>query len=135
MSRDNYVEQVGGTHYQAEEEHWDLMEEFDIAYLEATSTKYVTRWPKKGSALLDLQKAVSYLDKILAMGRNEVRRRVPWDRLTAFMDANGLGRRSRKVLILVLVNGNQDDLRQARSVLLSMAAHVKDDLSYEAIDA
>ena len=60
-----YVDQVGGAHYQIDsrKQHWDIMEAFDVSYLEATATKYLARWRKKGG-VEDLRKALTYLDKM-----------------------------------------------------------------------
>jgi len=130
------IEQVGGNHYDAPDDkaHWDLMEKHDIAYLEATASKYVWRWPKKGKPAEDLEKAVSYLDKLLT-GRNSCRRLVPWNDLQEFMDINDIrGRRTRKALILILINGDQDSLRQARNMLTSMASNVKAGMAIELVD-
>lgn len=85
-----YVEQVGGTHYNAAvqgEQHWDLMEEFDISYLEATASKYVIRFDRKGKPKEDLLKAKSYLERVIVEGRGP-RRFIPNDRLHRFLTAN-----------------------------------------------
>lgn len=58
------VQQVGGTHYRAMYQHWDWCDETGMPYLEACATKYLARWRDKGG-LLDLQKAMSYLQKAL----------------------------------------------------------------------
>lgn len=59
-----FVEQVGGNHYRAAIQHWDLMEACDVSYLEAVASKYIDRWRYKGTPLLDLHKAISYLRKM-----------------------------------------------------------------------
>ena len=85
-----YVEQVGGSHYNAPvqgEQHWDLIEEYDIAYLEATATKYIIRYDRKGKPKEDLLKAKSYLERIIVEGRGP-RRFIPSDRLHRFLTAN-----------------------------------------------
>lgn len=58
------VEQVGGTHYNAEYEHWDWVVDIGMTYLPATATKYLTRWRKK-NGLQDLMKAQTYLEKLV----------------------------------------------------------------------
>ena len=85
-----YVEQVGGTHYNAPvqgEQHWDLIEEFDISYLEGNATKYIIRYDLKGKPKEDLLKAKSYLLRAIAEGRGP-RRFIPNDRLHRFLTAN-----------------------------------------------
>ena len=56
------VEQVGGSHYKSEYQHWDWCIDLELGYLESAATKYVSRWPKKGG-IQDVEKAVSYLEK------------------------------------------------------------------------
>lgn len=62
-----YVAQVGGTHYQSEIQHWDLVVDNGIGYLEGCASKYVTRARKK-TGREDLLKAITYIDKIIAKG-------------------------------------------------------------------
>ena len=53
--------QVGGTYYQAcSIQHWDLITRYNINYLEANATKYLTR----NRSVEDLQKAEHYTEKI-----------------------------------------------------------------------
>lgn len=65
MQSRSHVEQVGGTHYQAPYQHWDLMDDHQVSYLESCASKYVMRWREKGG-IQDLQKSISYLKKRLA---------------------------------------------------------------------
>ena len=58
------AEQVGGSHYKSDYQHWDLVIKVSMGYLEGNSTKYVSRWRKKGG-MEDLRKARHYLDKLL----------------------------------------------------------------------
>lgn len=58
------VEQVGGTHYSAECQHWDWAAETQLGYLEGNATKYVSRWRKK-NGVEDLKKALSYVLKLV----------------------------------------------------------------------
>lgn len=61
------VEQVGGDHYgNSDYKHWDLMCEFHVFWPEANATKYLSRWREK-DGLKDLKKALSYVDKRLAI--------------------------------------------------------------------
>jgi hypothetical protein len=98
-----HIAQVGGTHYEAEDgiQHWDIMEKCDVAYLEATATKYLVRWDRKGSPLLDLGKARSYLQRLL-QDRNSVRRSVPTALLGRFCDGNTLDKEKRALLTMIL---------------------------------
>lgn len=62
-----HVEQVGGDHYQAGYQHWDWSAETGLGCLEYAATKYVTRWRKK-DGVQGLKKAITYLQKIKALG-------------------------------------------------------------------
>jgi hypothetical protein len=54
--------QVGGTHYQAEIQHWDFAAANQLDYFQGVITKYVARWRKKGG-VEDLFKSLHYLEK------------------------------------------------------------------------
>lgn len=54
--------QVGGSHYAAEYQHWDFVEDLKLPYLLAQITRYVTRWRKK-NGLEDVRKALHYVQK------------------------------------------------------------------------
>lgn len=57
------LRQHGGAHYMLKEyQHWDWVCDIDLHYLLACASKYASRWKQKGG-LLDLDKAVHYLDK------------------------------------------------------------------------
>lgn len=62
----SHVKQVGGDHYEAPYQHWDLVGDCHISYFEANATKYVGRWRKK-NGIQDLQKGISYLEKRIAL--------------------------------------------------------------------
>jgi hypothetical protein len=60
--------QPGGGHYKGREyQHWDWVTDIRLHYLPANASKYVTRWRDKGG-LLDLEKAIHYLDKAVERG-------------------------------------------------------------------
>ena len=52
------------SHYVSSYQHWDLVHNTGMNYLEGASTKYITRWRKK-NGIQDLEKALHYLDKII----------------------------------------------------------------------
>lgn len=66
----NYVSQEGGDHYQAEYQHWDWVHDIGMGYLPGNATKYVSRWQKK-NGLQDLKKAMTYIDKMIAIRKND----------------------------------------------------------------
>ena len=55
--------QVGGDHYQCSYQHWDLVDQHGIPFLEGTASKYLLRYRKK-NGLEDLQKSLDYITKI-----------------------------------------------------------------------
>lgn len=115
----SYPEQVGGDHYRASIQHWDLMEEHDVAYLEATASKYVTRWQKKGGSE-DLRKSATYLERALVEER-DARRLVPEEKLEAFFEENGLGGWERAIIRLIHRDGTQVALMSAAILLRDKA--------------
>lgn len=110
----SYVKQVGGDHYETGEEdkqHWDFMERYDIAYLEATATKYMGRAHKKGTMKLDVGKGISYLEKVLTV-RSEVRRTMPLDAAQEYVTLNAIPEPMADWTVDVLAGGGNTDLRR-----------------------
>lgn len=58
--------QVAGDHYKSKIQHWDYVLANDLDYFQAQITKYVTRWKKK-NGLVDLQKALHFLEKYIEL--------------------------------------------------------------------
>lgn len=56
--------QVGGSHYQATTQHWDIVIEHELNYFEAQILRYVMRCRKK-AGLQDLQKAEHFIQKYM----------------------------------------------------------------------
>lgn len=120
-----HVAQVGGTHYEggrSGNQHWDLMEAWDVGYLEAQATRYIIRWDKKGKPVEDLQKAVSYLQKLL-LNRDEVRRRVPLQALFEFAKDNDLDSWKFQMLWTILGVGLKKNLEDAMANLIKVAEY------------
>ena len=67
--------QIGGTHYRANFQHWDLMAANNVRYLEANSLKYLSRFRGKNGAQ-DLKKALHYIDKVIELSRDTESRRL-----------------------------------------------------------
>lgn len=82
--------QVGGDHYKAAVQHWDLMVKYDIEYLLGNASKYLVRWKKKGG-IEDLKKALSYLDRWLEEKGRRVVCFVPLPELEEWMNSIDLG--------------------------------------------
>ena len=71
--------QVGGSHYQSEYQHWDFVRlGLHGRYLEGCATKYVSRWRDKGGAQ-DLEKALHYVEKIMALANETLYRGPSFD--------------------------------------------------------
>lgn len=110
---DTYVGQVGGKHYQAELQHWDLMEKYDVDYLTATATKYLTRWRKRGTERLDLGKSASYLEKAVKCRPGQgARRLVPQHELDAFYKANAIHWMDAELMTKLLASGSHADFEE-----------------------
>lgn len=54
--------QVGGEHYKAKVQHWDICLLYDIPYIIGCATKYLVRYPAK-NGMEDVAKAYHYLEK------------------------------------------------------------------------
>lgn len=124
------TQQVGGSHYAAELQHWDVMEDFDIEYLLATASKYIMRWRKKGG-LQDLKKSMSYIDRKLE--ENDIVRRVVSEgvlnRLADQYDLQGEERQ-----ILFLLHSSNNDINLAKRVLTRLIDEVENAPSYDVND-
>lgn len=109
MTEGTFVEQVGGEHYQASMQHWDLIEAHDIDYLTATATKYLARWRRKGTPALDLGKAASYIEKALKCrpGAGALRL-VPPFVFSQFVSANDCHHTDAALMKGLLVLGTRD---------------------------
>jgi hypothetical protein len=116
-----HVAQVGGSHYEAPDgtQHWDVMEAHDVDYLAANATKYICRFDRKGTARQDLEKAKSYLQRMLQAQRG-TRRLVPFTTLQRFYTANALGAGKRRLLNLILEDGSEVSILSAVATLAFM---------------
>lgn len=59
--------QVGGNHYAAEFQHWDLVPALNLPWQEGCAIKYLERCWKKGQAAQDLAKAIHYTEKLIQL--------------------------------------------------------------------
>lgn len=122
MQSQTHVEQVGGNHYQGEYQHWDMVEEYRVSYLEANATKYLQRWEDKGG-VQDLRKAISYLDKRIKLVEAEQdinsfisRGRafsVPYMKMVRWFDSCSMKSSERTICAIVLNWDSVDDLNTA----------------------
>ena len=96
--------QVGGSHYKnGELEHWDVITDYGVGYLEGCATKYVARWRKK-DGVKDLQKSLHYCQKLRELADNGYQPRgvVPIDVVDKFVEANGLNQHEHVALLNLL---------------------------------
>lgn len=130
-SKQTFVAQEGGDHYQAEYQHWDWVTDIGMTYLPATATKYLTRWRKK-NGLQDLIKSQTYLEKLI----------VTWDTVfqftveppeaidemnARFIKSNGLNYNSLEARICFLLSDLGDSngifrIHEAKSMLSELIA-------------
>lgn len=126
------TQQVGGTHYQAELQHWDVMEKHDIEYLLATASKYLLRHRKKGG-LEDLKKSLSYVERKLEES-TVIRRFAAPEDLRRLADLYSLDTIEREILML-LHNQTMGNLLRAKSCLENMIRRAETSIpSYDAND-
>lgn len=116
--------QVGGGHYKTDMEHWDLVENAGLGYLEGCATKYVTRWRKK-AGLQDLEKALHYVDKLISLASRPLaprknRGQAAVEDLLRYAVANELGARETLVMCLLCRWTGPEDLERARDEIAEM---------------
>ena len=96
--------QVDGTHYRTEYQVWDFVENNGLGGLEHAIIKYICRWREKGDGIVDLQKAIHYIDKLIELHLN--RHRVPkgiapMHDINHFCDVQNLPKLEGDVVILI----------------------------------
>ncbi len=65
--------QIGGTHYQTEYQVWDFTEKHGLGGLEVSVIKYLCRWREKGNGIMDLEKAIHFIDKLVDLHKRKGR--------------------------------------------------------------
>ena len=119
------LKQVGGKHYRTKYQHWDLMIKYDVPYMEAQMTRYVTRARKK-NGIEDLEKGVHYLEKVLSLPHYDpiyIKRpkAIPsWD-IKDFCDSNYLNEIESALIHNILQWANPKELK---SILKDMQAYL-----------
>ena len=102
--------QIGGNHYKAADglQHWDLIDNYEVGYLEGCASKYVTRWDKK-NGIEDLRKSAHYLRKLYERRAEmsfaeqlRLRPEVPMSVIAHFAEANGCGPAETRILGFIL---------------------------------
>lgn len=120
--------QVGGDHYRSSLQHWDVVSEYNIPYLEGCASKYVSRWRKK-NGIQDLEKALHFTTKLKEVvafyGSNYRRGIVPFTVLEQFVIANDLEMDERYVLIMLWSWSSLEDIASAINCLNKMVREAK----------
>jgi hypothetical protein len=118
--------QIGGMHYKAAFQHWDLVAYNDMGYFVGQITKYVTRWKKK-NGVQDVEKSIHYCDKLIELIKEEIvpipEKRSAYS-LTKFCKENGLIKLEKDIFILACTYTSMQelqDLREKLDELLEMA--------------
>lgn len=109
--------QVGGSHYAAELQHWDMIEDHGIGYLEGCASKYASRWRKK-NGVQDLEKGLHYTEKLVEKAdygsmQRFPRGEVPTGVIAKFVIANDLELKEHAILLALLRWRVVGDLRYA----------------------
>lgn len=110
--------QVGGGHYKNAEgyEHWDLVLDLNLGYLDGVATKYITRWRKANKPVQDLQKSLHYVEKMISTKRICFPRlRAPYKTCCAylheFVEANDLVADDAAIVVALVTWETEEDLR------------------------
>lgn len=119
--------QVGGEHYRTSYQHWDMIEEHGIGYLEAAATKYISRWRNK-DGLLDLEKALHYTAKLVEIHEHQSRQPrgfVPTITMDRFANANSLTETEYRAISKLVQWTGRNDLNDACDLILKLIAECK----------
>jgi len=113
--------QVGGDHYEAELQHWDVIVDHGVGYLEGCSSKYVTRTRKK-NGLQDLEKSVHYVEKLIEKAASGLgpSGTVPWDVCMLFARANKLDMDESMICTALFRWQTPDDLKNILAMISSL---------------
>lgn len=114
--------QIGGNHYKTKFEHWDLIEDYGLGYLEGCATKYISRWRKK-DGLRDLEKAVHYVDKLIEKVKHSNRKPrgiVPQAEIVRFSRENELSVAEDHLIFMLCRWENLEMLCLARGRLIDL---------------
>ena len=121
--------QIGGDHYRAPIQHWDFVEYNGIGYVEGCASKYATRNRKKHeSPKLDLEKAIHYLEKAIALNLSGVKKPRTGPlviRVEDYAQANDLTPAETKIIDIVANWKDAGDLQEGIEVIQQMLAEVE----------
>lgn len=126
MSRSANDRQVGGSHYASAFQHWDMVDDYGVGYLEGCATKYVARWRKK-FGLQDLEKAAHFTEKLLENIKTKGRKPyglVPADVVARFNEENKLDAVESMVIYRLCTWEELEDVEEALRGIRSLIASV-----------
>lgn len=126
--------QVGGAHYASELQHWDVIEDYGIGYLEGCASKYVTRARKK-NGLQDVDKAIHYVEKLIEkhsrifdISNPKVSRQprgsVPLEVTLEFIRKNGLTDLEGAICALLFTWRDRGDLEKTLQLINRLRDHI-----------
>tara|TARA_R110000772_G_scaffold257246_1_gene373976 strand:+ start:265 stop:870 length:606 start_codon:yes stop_codon:yes gene_type:complete len=128
--------QVGGSHYSSELQHWDVIEDNGIGYLEAAATKYVTRAFKKNGAE-DVEKAIHYTEKLLEKfqaGTRLPRGEVDLDTIEQFCAINKMSKLQHDCIYELFTWSQEQDLVFAIACLKELREKVLEEPPTQTLD-
>lgn len=132
MSNENNY-QVGGNHYQSTTQHWDLVEQNGLGYLEGCATKYVARARKKHkSPIEDLKKAMHYCKKLQSLhlsGHRNNRRKTLLITPEEFIDNNELNDKEARVITILTFWAEASDIEDAIELIEDMLKEAQESCS------
>lgn len=121
--------QEGGSHYKAGSiQHWDLIAQNRVGYLEGNATKYLTRWRKK-NGVEDLKKALHYVDKLSELAGAGIvqnqskfidRDNPAYDDLEVFYAENNLESAEQLAVFWLLTWDCLQDIQHGRSIICNL---------------
>lgn len=130
--------QEGGRHYQRTYQHWDWVARIGMDYFLAATTKYLDRYRDK-NGLLDLKKALHYLDKFIELSPMFAPARAlanhGWIReeTASFLGCRDIPETERSIFILLGNWQTPYDLNRARKLLADVVAVIELELQHEVI--
>jgi len=122
--------QIDGEHYRANKsyQHWDLVADYGLSYFIGNMTKYVCRWKKK-HGLIDLEKALHYLDKLMSLESSywflpKMKLFLPTDTAERFCVEQGLGELETEIVLLSVQYRKGEDLVPIREKIVELISQV-----------
>lgn len=126
--------QIGGNHYAkgGELQHWDLMDDHRVGYLEGCATKYLTRWQDK-DGVKDLRKVEHFLSKLYEKRSQlsfqelvERMPKVPRAEINRFLTANKVTGDEADIITLILTWESTATITLARGRVAQLITRAED---------